>query len=99
MAFAVIVKNINISPLDFYDLTPSEIYELLLQIKLSNKNSIDNKKAELEAMMHAITLGIANLKKKGNKYSLFEKETEKESKTISKEEKAIELAELERIVI
>ena len=98
-AFGTVVKNINISPLDFYDLTPSEINELLYQIKDSSKNSIDMKKAELEATMHAVTLGIANLKKKGNKYTLFEKEVKKQSKTITKEEKAIELAELERLVV
>lgn len=93
------MKNVNISPLEFYDLTPGEINDILIQIKYSNENEIAIKKAELEATMHAVTLGIANLKKKGNKYSLFKKEVEKQSKKITKAQKAIELAELERLVI
>lgn len=93
------MKNVNISPLEFYDLTPGEINDILIQIKYSNENEIAIKKAELEATMHAVTLGIANLKKKGDKYSLFEKEVEKQSKKITKAQKAIELAELERLVI
>ena len=55
------------------------------------------KKAELEATMWAVTLGIANLKKRGKKYQLFEDEVKKLG-MISHEEKLSELAYLERLV-
>lgn len=85
------------SPQNFYELTPSEINDLGQKIMEERNEKIMTKKAELEATMWAVTLGIANLKKRGNKFKLFEDEVKKQGK-ISHEEKQSELAYLEGLV-
>lgn len=80
-------------------MTPSEINDLVLQIEEEKNNEVAMTKAKLEATMHAVTLGIANLKKKGKKYELFEKEVVHQAKRITKEEKQKELEYLERTVL
>lgn len=65
---------------------------------MKKKNeSLSIKKAELEATMWAVTLGIANLKKKGKKFKLFEEEVKKQGR-ISHDEKQTDLAYLEGLV-
>ena len=49
--------------------------------------------------MHAVTLGIANLKKNGKKYRLFEDEIKKITNKISKEEKREEMEYFRKLVI
>ena len=80
-------------------MTPSEINDLVLQIEEEKNNEVAMTKAKLEATMHAVTLVIANLKKKGKKYELFEKEVVHQAKRITKEEKQKELEYLERTVL
>lgn len=99
MMFEKISTKINISPLEFYDLTPSEINALSIQIYKDEMKEIDFEKAKLEATMHAVTLGIANLKKNGKKYRLFEDEVKKITNKISKEEKREEMEYFRKMVI
>lgn len=84
------------SPSEVYRMTPSEIYNLLDEISLKKQRDFNFEKAKLESIVRAVTLGIANIRKKGKPYRLFNDENDQTSKTISSSEKIKELEYLKR---
>lgn len=86
--------NSPISPSEIYDLTPAEIFEVMKEIVRKEKNDFSFEKDKLEAIVNAVTLGIANTRKRGKPYRLFA--SEKENKQITEEQKRKDLEYLKK---